>query len=109
MRASPPRKSLWASRSSSESQPVEFRGEAAVPSKEEPSVSFGAPADDRMSITALRDELGSGEEDSAALPPSGKVALPKSDPELTAMLFLAAESVGLQWKALPSPECSNTG
>ncbi len=31
---------------------------------------------------------------SAALPPSGRVALPESDPELTAMLSRAVESVG---------------
>ncbi len=55
-----------------------------------PSISFGEPADDRMSITASGDELGSGEDDSAALPPSGRVALPESDPELTAMLSRAA-------------------
>lgn len=32
--------------------------------------------------------------------------MPKSDPELTAMLSRAAESVRLQWKALLSPEHS---
>ncbi len=31
---------------------------------------------DGVSITASGDELGSGEDDSAALPPSGRVALP---------------------------------
>ncbi len=47
-----------------------------------------------MSIAASGDELGSGDDDSAALPPSGRVALPESDPELTTMLSRAAESVG---------------
>ncbi len=52
-------------------------------------------------------ELGSGEDDSAALPPSGRVALPESDPELTAMLSRAAESIGLLYRLKPpSPECS---
>ncbi len=72
-----------------------------------PSISFGAPADCRMSITASGDELGSGEDDSAALPPSGRVALSESDPELTAMLSRAAESIGLLYRLKPpSPECS---
>ncbi len=38
-------------------------------------------------------DLGSGDDDSAALPPSGRVALPESDPERTAMLSRAAESI----------------
>ncbi len=73
----------------------------------------GAPAShsvpqqmDGISITASGDELGSGEDDSAALPPSGRVALPESDPELTAMLSRAAESIGLHYRRPPSPERS---
>ncbi len=45
-------------------------------------------------------------DDSVALPPSGRVALPESDPELTAMLSRADESVGLHWRPPPSPERS---
>ncbi len=41
-----------------------------------PSISFGVPADDRMSIAASEGELGSADDDSAALPPSERVALP---------------------------------
>ncbi len=52
------------------------------------------------------DALGSGEDDSAALPPSGRVALPESDPELTAMLSRAVESIGLHYRPPPSPERS---
>ncbi len=59
-----------------------------------------------MSIAASEDELVSGNEDSAALPVSGREALPESDPELTAMLSWAAESVGLHWRPPPSPERS---
>ncbi len=59
------------------------------------SISSEAPVDDRMLIAASEDELGSGDDDSAVLPPSGRVALPESDPELTAMLSRAAESVRL--------------
>ncbi len=80
--------------------PDEF---AESPDSARPSILFGAPADDRMSIAASEDELVSGNEDSAALPASGREAMPESDPELTAMLSWAAESVGLHW---PSPECS---
>ncbi len=61
---------------------------------------------DRMSIAASEGELGSGDDNSAALPPSGRVALPESDPELTAMLSRAAESIGLHWRPPPSPERS---
>ncbi len=97
-----------ASHSSSTSHRLVFPDERAGSSdRAGPSISFGAPADDRMSITASGDELGSGEDDSAALPPSGRVALPESDPELTAMLSRAAESIGLLYRLKPpSPECS---
>ncbi len=63
-----------------------------------------APADDGISITASGDELGSGEDDSAALPPSGRVALPESDPELTAMLPgpLRASGCTIGVRRLPS-------
>ncbi len=53
-------------------------------------------ADDRMSIAALEGELSlSGDDDSAALPSSGVVALSEPDPEITAMLSWAAKNVGL--------------
>ncbi len=106
VRASPLSASPRASHSSSASHRLGFPDELVESSdRAGPSISFGAPADDRMSITASGDELGSGDDDSAALPPSGRVALPESDPELTAMLSRAAESVGLHWRP-PSPERS---
>ncbi len=84
VRASPSSTSPWASHSSSTSHRLGFPDEYAGSSdRAGPRISFGAPADDGISITASGDELGSGEDDSAALPPSGRVALPKSDPELT--------------------------
>ncbi len=49
---------------------------------------------------------GSEDDNSAAQPSSGRVALPESDPELTAMPFWAAESIGLHWRPPPSPERS---
>ncbi len=107
MRASPSSTSPQASHSSSASHHLAFPDELAGSSdRAGPSISFGAPADDRTSIAASGDELGSGDDDSAALPPSGRVVLPESDPELTAMLSRAAESVGLHWRPPPSPECS---
>ncbi len=96
-----------ASPSSSTSHRLGFPDEYAGSSdRAGPSISFGAPADDGISITASGDELGSGEDDSAVLPPSGRVALPESDPELTAMLSRAAESIGLHYRRPPSPERS---
>ncbi len=107
MRASPSSTSLRASHSSSTSHRLGFPDEYAGSSdRAGPSISFGAPADDGISITASEDELGSGEDDSAALPPSGRVALPESDPELTTMLSRAAESIGLHYRPPPSPERS---
>ncbi len=107
VRASPSSASLRASHSSSASHHLGFPDELVESSdRAGPSILFGAPADDRMSIAASGDELGSGDDDSAALPPSGRVALPESDPELTAMLSRAAESVGLHWRPPPSPERS---
>ncbi len=107
MRASPSSTSPRASHSSSTSHRLGFPDEYAGSSdRAGPSISFGAPADDGISITASGDELGSGEDDSAALPPSGRVALPESDPELTAMLSRAAESIGLHYRRPPSPERS---
>ncbi len=52
-----------------------------------PPVSFGASPDDQMSVAASEGEPSlSGDDDSAALPPSGVVALSEPDPEMTAML-----------------------
>ncbi len=46
-------------------------------------VSFGAPADDQMSIAASEGELSlSGDDDSAVLLSLGVVALSEPDPEL---------------------------
>ncbi len=72
-----------------------------------PPVSFGAPPDDLMSIAASGGSLSlSGDDDSAALPPSGVVALSEPDPEMTAMLSRAAENVGLVWNPPPRPDPS---
>ncbi len=92
VRASPSSASPWASHSSSALHHLLFLDELVVSSdRAVPSILSGAPADDRMSIAASEGELGSGDDDSAALPLSGRVALPESDPGLTAMLSRAAE------------------
>ncbi len=86
---------------SSAPQPVGLPLEQAGTSAErgKPPVSFGASPDDQMSIAASEGDLSlSGDEDPAALPPSGVVALSEPDPEMTAMLSRAAENVGLVWK-----------
>ncbi len=72
-----------------------------------PPVSFGTPPDDLMSIAASVGELSlSGDDDSAAVPPSGVVALSEPDPEMTAMLSRAAENVGLMRNPPPRPDSS---
>ncbi len=70
-------------------------------------VSFGASPDDQMSVAASEGEPSlSGDDDSAALPPSGVVALSEPDPEMMAMLSRAAENVGLVWNPPPRPDPS---
>ncbi len=78
-----------ASHSSSASHHLVFPDELTGSSdRAGPIILFEAPAEG---------ELGSGDDDSAVLPPSGRLALPESDPEL-----LTQATGGLQ----PSPECS---
>ncbi|ROL46838.1 hypothetical protein DPX16_20490 [Anabarilius grahami] len=104
VRASPPSAAPRAPAPSPALQPVVLPSERAGPSTERPAVSFGAPAEDQMSISASEGEHeSSGDEDSAALPPSGVAALPEPDPELTAVLSRAAEKVGLAWNPPPCP------
>ncbi len=70
-------------------------------------LSFGAPPDDRMSIATSEGESDqSGDDGSVPLPPSGRPAVPDSDPEMVAILARAAESVGLEWRPPLCPEPS---
>ncbi len=72
-----------------------------------PLVFFGAPPDDRMSIATSEGESDqSGDDGSVPLPPSGRSAVPVTDPEMVAMLARATESVGLEWRPPPCPEPS---
>ncbi|XP_077069976.1 uncharacterized protein LOC143722468 [Siphateles boraxobius] len=96
--------SLWAPHPSLPLLPLEPPVLSAGPSVVGgPAVSLGAPLGDRMSIAASEGELMSGDDDSAALSPSGSSMLPEPDPELSAMLKRAAEAVGLEWNPPPCP------
>ncbi len=46
------------------------------------------------------------DDDPAALPPSGVVALSKPDPEMMVILSRVAENVGLVWNPPPRPDPS---
>ncbi len=107
VRASPPGMPPRTSYSSRSEHPVRFLGDFAGPSHGAPSISFGAPSVDRMSIAASGDGFTSSEDEGAVgLPPSGVVATAAPDPELTAMLARAAVSIGLEVNRPPSPEPS---
>ncbi len=103
VRASPPG---TPPRTSSRSEhPVRFPGDFAGLFHGAPSISFGVPSVDRMSIAASGDGLTSSEDEGAVgLPPSGVVATAAPDPELMAMLARAAVSIGLEVNRPPSPE-----
>ncbi len=107
VRASPPGTPPRTSYSSCSEHPVRFPGDFAGLSHGAPSISFGAPSVDRMSIAASGDGLTSSEDEGAVgLPPSGVVTTAAPDPELTAMLARAAVSIGLEVNRPPSPEPS---
>ncbi len=107
VRASPPGTSPRTFYSSRSEHPVRFLGDFAGPSHGAPSISFGAPSVDRMSIAASGDGFTSSEDEGAVgLPPSGVVATAAPDPERTAMLARAAVSIGLEVNRPPSPEPS---
>ncbi len=107
VRASPPGTPPRTSYSSRSEHPVRFPGDFAGLSHGAPSISFGAPSVDRMSIAASGDGFTSSKDEGAVgLPPSGVVATAAPDPELTAMLARAAVSIGLEVNRPPSPEPS---
>ncbi len=107
VRASPPGTPPRTSYSSRSEHPVRFPGDFAGLSHGAPSISFGAPSVDRMSIAASGDGFTSSEDEGAVgLPPSGVVATAAPYPELTAMLARAAVSIGLEVNRPPSPEPS---
>ncbi len=107
VRASPPGTPPRTSYSSRSEHPIRFPGDFAGLSRGAPSISFGAPSVDRMSIAASGDGFTSSEDEGAVgLPPSGVVATAAPDPELMAMLARAAVSIGLEVNRPPSPKPS---
>ncbi|KAL1259241.1 hypothetical protein QQF64_009818 [Cirrhinus molitorella] len=98
----PPRKSGPSKRGSVEMPKLSTRS-----SETEPSVTFGAPEEDRMSITASEGGLMPAEaEASTEQPPAAVAAQSEADAELAAMLHRAAVSIGLEVSKAPSPERS---
>ncbi len=86
---------------------VRFLGGFTGPSHGAPSISFGVPSEDRMSIAASGNGLTSSEDEGAVgMSPSGVVATAAPDPELTVMLDRAVVSIGLEVNRPPSPEPS---
>ncbi len=90
--------------SSRSSCSVRLPGDSAVLSHGVPSVSYGAPIEDQMSIAASDDgQSPSEDEDSAGLPHSGVAAATESDLELTAVLSRAAARSDWRRAHLPVP------
>ncbi len=80
VRASPPGTPPRTSYSSRSEHPIRFPGDFAGLSHGAPSISFGAPSVDRMSIAASGDGFTSSEDEGAVgLPPSGVVATATPD------------------------------
>ncbi|KAL1270897.1 hypothetical protein QQF64_029913 [Cirrhinus molitorella] len=72
-----------------------------------PSVTFGAPEDDKMSVTASEEGLTPADaEASTGQPPAAAAAQSEADAELAAMLRRAAASIGLEVSKAPSPKRS---
>ncbi len=71
-----------------------------------PSISFGTPADDRISIAATEGKLGSGDDDSAVLSPSGRVALAESDPEPVSAAAKPVKHQGMRRHSDPTLGCT---
>ncbi len=100
VRASPPGTPPRTTYSSRSEHPVWFPGDFAGPSHGAPSISFGVPSVDRVSITASGDGFTSSEDEGAL----GCCRHLRTRP--TAMLAWAAVSIGLEVNRPPSPEPS---
>ncbi|KAI2644999.1 hypothetical protein H4Q32_023944 [Labeo rohita] len=88
----PPRKSRHSKR-----VPVELPKQDTRSSQGEPSVSFGALENDRMSIAASEEDVPPAEaDDSAGQPSTAGAAQSEIDAELAAMLLWAAKSIKLE-------------
>ncbi|KAL0147753.1 hypothetical protein M9458_056929, partial [Cirrhinus mrigala] len=101
----PPGKTLRAS--APPRGPVVMPKQTAPPSKSGPSVSFGAPPEEEMSISASEGEQSAGEAGTSAEQRPSAVAVPsEADAELSAMLLRAAEGIGLEVPKVPPPDPS---
>ncbi|KAI2661198.1 ORF V: Enzymatic polyprotein [Labeo rohita] len=76
--------------------PVVMPKQTAPPSKSGPSVSFGAPPEERMSISASEGERSADEADVSS----------EAEAELSAMLLRAAKEIGLEVPKVPPPDPS---
>ncbi|KAL0160772.1 hypothetical protein M9458_044497, partial [Cirrhinus mrigala] len=84
--------------------PVVMPKQTAPPPKSGPSVCFGAPLEDKMSISASEGEQSADEADvSAGRRPSAVAAPSEADAELSAMLLQAAKEIGLEVPKEPLP------
>ncbi|KAI2665879.1 Transposon Ty3-G Gag-Pol polyprotein [Labeo rohita] len=87
--------------------PVVMPKQTAPPSKSGPSVSFGAPPEEEMSISASEGEQSAAEAGASAAQRPSAVAVPsEADAELSAMLLRAAEGIGLEVPKVPPPDPS---
>ncbi|KAI2646588.1 Transposon Ty3-G Gag-Pol polyprotein [Labeo rohita] len=87
--------------------PVVMPKQTAPPSTSGPSVSFGAPLEEEMSISASEGERSADEEHASAERRPSAVAAPSEvDAELSAMLLWAAEGIGLEVPKVPPPDPS---
>ncbi|KAL0152541.1 hypothetical protein M9458_052264, partial [Cirrhinus mrigala] len=87
--------------------PVVMPKQTAPPPKSGPSVSFGAPLEDKMSISASEGEQSADEADvSVGRRPAAVAAPSEADAELSAMLLRAAEGIGLEVPKVPPPDPS---
>ncbi|KAL0152531.1 hypothetical protein M9458_052254 [Cirrhinus mrigala] len=101
----PPGKTLRAS--APPRGPVVMPKQTAPPSKSGPSVSFGAPLEEEMSISASEGERSADEADASAEQCPSAVAAPsEADAELSAMLLRAAEGIGLEVPKASPPDPS---
>ncbi|KAI2648082.1 ORF V: Enzymatic polyprotein [Labeo rohita] len=77
--------------------PVVMPKQTAPPSKSGPNVSFGAPPEEELSISASEGERSADEAGaSAERCPSAVAAPSEADAELSAMLLRAAKEIGLE-------------
>ncbi|KAL0162349.1 hypothetical protein M9458_041745, partial [Cirrhinus mrigala] len=108
MENNPPGTSSRTSHSPARSVPlVEFPGGFDSPPQGGLDFSFGAPEGDEISVAVSEGGQSlSDAEASTGLPPSGFMAQSEAEAEMAAVLAWAAEGIGLEYVAPPSPKRS---